>query len=196
MALVAVYVLWLAWSLSWMAAALLANRTVKRLSLWQEIVYRLIVTAGAIMLFGFSPVPRYDMVYRLWPAQYGSVGWAIVSLIVLSFGFSWWARIHLGPRWSSGITREEDRHVIQTGPYALVRHPIYTGIIAASFATAAVFGTPWSVVGAVVMASGFVLKASLEERYLRRELGPGAYDAYAKRVPMLVPFLTSLHFKT
>jgi protein-S-isoprenylcysteine O-methyltransferase Ste14 len=69
-----------------------------------------------------------------------------------------------------------------------VRHPIYTGIILAALATAAQLGTALAVAGAVVLWVGFWIKARLEERFLRDELGEGAYDAYRQRVPMLVPF--------
>jgi protein-S-isoprenylcysteine O-methyltransferase Ste14 len=69
-----------------------------------------------------------------------------------------------------------------------VRHPIYTGIITAALATAVVKGTPFAIAGALLMTFGFWIKATLEERFLREHLGPGAYDSYRRRVPMLVPF--------
>ena len=53
---------------------------------------------------------------------------------------TWWARIYLGPLWSSVITRKKDHKIIDTGPYALMRHPIYTGLIIALLATAAAEG--------------------------------------------------------
>ena len=78
--------------------------------------------------------------------------------------------------------------MIDTGPYAIVRHPIYTGIILAAFATAAIKGTVFALAGAAIMTLGFWIKARLEERFLRQELGAAGYDAYSRRVPMLVPF--------
>ena len=67
--------------------------------------------------------------------------------------------------------------------------PVDTGIALAVFDTAVIRGTPTAFLGVALMTLGFYAKARLEERFLREELGPEAYDAYAKRVPMLVPFL-------
>jgi protein-S-isoprenylcysteine O-methyltransferase Ste14 len=78
--------------------------------------------------------------------------------------------------------------VIDTGPYAIVRHPIYTGILLAVLGTAAAKGTVLGLVGALTITLGVWLKALLEERWLRQELEPEAYDNYRRRVPMLLPF--------
>ena len=117
---------------------------------------------------------------------------ARIFLALLTFGgifFAWWARIHLGRLWSGSITRKEGHHVVDTGPYRLVRHPIYTGLIGATIATATAAATVTAVVGAVLITFGMWLKARTEERFLTEELGPEAYAAYQRRVPMLVPFV-------
>jgi protein-S-isoprenylcysteine O-methyltransferase Ste14 len=103
------------------------------------------------------------------------------------FAFTWWARMHLGQLWSSSVTRKTNHQVVDTGPYALVRHPIYTGVIVATVATAVQRGTALSLTGAALMILGWYVKARLEERFLREQLGPDNYDAYARQVPMLVP---------
>jgi protein-S-isoprenylcysteine O-methyltransferase Ste14 len=109
-------------------------------------------------------------------------------LIVLGFAFAWWARIYLGPVWSSSVTRKVNHRVIDSGPYALVRHPIYTGILLAVYATTAAKGTVLGIAAAVLVTVGFWLKARLEERWLCTELGTGEYSAYRRKVPMLLPF--------
>jgi protein-S-isoprenylcysteine O-methyltransferase Ste14 len=78
--------------------------------------------------------------------------------------------------------------VIDTGPYSLVRHPIYTGILLAVVATAAAKGTVFGVAGALTIMLGLWMKARLEESWLSEELDNSAYEAYRRRVPMLVPF--------
>jgi protein-S-isoprenylcysteine O-methyltransferase Ste14 len=83
----------------------------------------------------------------------------------------------------------QGHRLIDTGPYALVRHPIYTGLIAAALATAVAEGTAPALLGGAMMALGLWLKASLEERFLCEELGRETYDAYRRRVPMLIPSL-------
>jgi protein-S-isoprenylcysteine O-methyltransferase Ste14 len=102
--------------------------------------------------------------------------------------FTWWARLHIGRLWSGSITRKADHYIVDTGPYALVRHPIYTGLILAIIATAAAQATVTSILGAVLIAGGFWLKAKIEERFLTAELGVEAYGSYRRRVPMLLPF--------
>ena len=124
---------------------------------------------------------------RLWVLS-DDVSWALVGVVTLGFLFAWWARIYLGSLWSGWITKKAGHHIVDTGPYALVRHPIYTGLILSAFATAIQRGTLVALLGAAVMAWGFWIKARLEERFLREELGPEAYDSYRRRVPMLVPF--------
>ena len=79
--------------------------------------------------------------------------------------------------------------MIDTGPYALVRHPIYSGVIFAALTTALVRASPAGLLGFVLLAVGFSMTAKIEERFLREQLGAEAYDAYSRRVGMLVPML-------
>jgi len=84
---------------------------------------------------------------------------------------------------------EAGHHVVDTGPYRLVRHPIYSGLIFAAFATAIQKGTPFALLGAAMVTLAFCIKARREERFLRAELGENTYDAYARKTAMLVPFV-------
>jgi protein-S-isoprenylcysteine O-methyltransferase Ste14 len=119
-----------------------------------------------------------------------SVGalWILLALIVAGFLFAWWARIHLGTLWSGTITRKEGHRVVDTGPYAMVRHPIYTGLLLAAFATAVARGRWEALLGAALFALGCWIKARQEETFLSETLGPD-YAAYRQRVHMLVPYL-------
>jgi protein-S-isoprenylcysteine O-methyltransferase Ste14 len=116
-------------------------------------------------------------------------GWAMVGATVAGLAFTWWARLHIGRLWSSSVTRKADHRVVDTGPYAIVRHPIYTGIIIAALATSLLPPTVETIAGAACIALGVYVKARVEESFLREQLGEDAYAAYARRVPMLVPFL-------
>jgi protein-S-isoprenylcysteine O-methyltransferase Ste14 len=169
---------WLAWVVSWALAAMWVNRTVAKPVGSDELRSRLTVGTGAALLFwGFRDAPGYT----------GAFGWSLFAVVVLGFVFAWWARLHLGRLWSGRVTRKEGHRVVNTGPYAIVRHPIYTGIIVSAFA-AGIAERRWlALLGAVVIAAGFWLRARLEERFLTTELGP-AYEAYKRQVPMLIPF--------
>ncbi|HYL59405.1 MAG TPA: isoprenylcysteine carboxylmethyltransferase family protein, partial [Candidatus Acidoferrales bacterium] len=126
---------------------------------------------------------------QLW--RLGSaLNWTMVALAIVGFSFTWWARIHLGPLWSDfGVTKKAGHHVVDTGPYRLVRHPIYLGITVAAFATAIEKGTSFALAGAAALTLAFFAKARREERFLRVELGNDAYGAYARKTAMLVPFV-------
>ena len=84
--------------------------------------------------------------------------------------------------------KKADHHVVDTGPYRLVRHPIYFGLIFAAIATAIEKGTSFALFGAAIATFALYTKAQREERFLRVELGEDAYDAYARKTAMLVPF--------
>ncbi len=180
-AMAAIYGAWIAWFLSWFAAALWKRPAARTAA--NQTPYRLILCAGIVLLF-WSP-PAVAPLWHLPPAGM----WASLMLAVLGFAFCWWARLHLGVYWSSNVGRKADHRIVDTGPYAVVRHPIYTGVILAGFATAAAKGTAPALLGAGIMTVSWYVKARLEERFLRQELGADAYDGYAARTAMLVPFI-------
>jgi len=182
---IAIVGLWLIWVLSWLAAAWWSNNTEKRAGLKTELSYRIVLVAGAVLLW--VPAHGYTGPLRLW--QIGWTGaWVCVVLEALGFAFCWWARIHLGRLWSASITRKADHRVIDAGPYAIVRHPIYTGVLLAVLATAAAKGTVFGVGATLLIVLGLWMKARFEERWLSQELGADAYADYRRRVPMLLPF--------
>jgi protein-S-isoprenylcysteine O-methyltransferase Ste14 len=176
---------WAIWVLSWLIAASWSNRTEARPRLRSELVYRIVTVVGMLLLFARRLVGHEP---RLWETPL-EVQWCLVGLAAVGFAFCWWARIHLGRMWSSSVTRKADHHIVDTGPYSLVRHPIYTGIIVAAAATAALEATPLAFAGLMLVIIGFWIKARLEERFLRNELGSEVYDAYARRTGMLFPGL-------
>jgi len=182
----ACYVIWAAWALSWWLAALWSSRAESRASVAEQVPYRLLNISGFVLLFAVQ-TRRYHGPLRLWTLP-TSAGWAMATLCLVGFAFAWWARIHLGRLWSAFVTRKADHHIIDTGPYGMVRHPIYTGIILAAFALAIEKGTVFALAGALLSSLGFWIKARLEEGFLREQLGAHVYDTYRRRVPMLLPF--------
>ena len=177
--------LWLIWWASWLLAAFWRERAAKQPPRRSQIVYRVLVVAGVIFLFD-RVIPALDVRLWVWPP---TLQWALVVVSVCGFAFTWWARIHLGKLWSSNVGRKADHHIVDTGPYGIVRHPIYTGILIASSATAVLRATAGACLGVAILTAGWYVKARLEERFLREQLGQENYDAYARRVPMLLPFM-------
>ncbi|MER9583598.1 isoprenylcysteine carboxylmethyltransferase family protein [Mesorhizobium sp. M0276] len=185
----AITLLWLIWVVSWAAAAFWADKASKRAGFRAEAPYRAALMTGTILLF--IPAHNYVGRLRLWSPNLAEA-WICVALIAVGFALCWWARLHLGRLWSGTVTAKAGHRVVDTGPYGLVRHPIYTGLLLAILATMAAKGTVWGVAGALLLTIGIVMKAKLEECFLRSELG-SAYDDYIRRVPMLVPFAPVWH---
>jgi protein-S-isoprenylcysteine O-methyltransferase Ste14 len=182
----AIGVIWAGWLASWVAAAVWSSRIEARPRFGSQLLYEALTRIGAVLMA--IPALRPGPKAQLWRTA-EAIGWMMVVVTAAGVAFTWWARIHLGRLWSSRVTRKADHRVVDTGPYGLVRHPIYTGIILATLATMIVEGTVSALVGAAMMVVGWYVKARLEEGFLRQELGASAYDDYARRVPMLVPFL-------
>ena len=174
--------LWVIWALSWLVAAIWSSRPHSRAGLISQLPYRLITTAGFVLLFGFGRTDHHFVSLPQW------VGWILTVLTAVGFGLAWWARLHLGKLWSAFVTRKDEHRVIETGPYGIVRHPIYTGVILAAVTIAILKGNLCALIGAFFIVVGFWIKARLEERFLSQELGPETYAAYRRRVPMLIPF--------
>jgi protein-S-isoprenylcysteine O-methyltransferase Ste14 len=147
--------------------------------------YRGLALVGAFLLFGRSARPSSDVVF--WQLDVAAE-WFTVVISALGLMFASWARVHLGRLWSGQVTRKENHHIVTTGPYALMRHPIYGGVIVAALATAALRGTLSGLLGASFIAAALYIKARLEEHFLREELGMEGYAAYVRRVPMFMPF--------
>ncbi len=177
--------LWIAWAFSWYVAALWSSPAAKRAGIRRELGYRIVLIAGGVLLA--VPSLGHGGALRVWHVTRPEA-WACVAFEAAGFAFCWWARLHLGRLWSGQITRKADHRVVDTGPYGIVRHPIYTGILLAVFATAAAKGTLLAIAGAIAITVALWMKARLEENWLRSELGAEGYDEYRWRVPMLIPF--------
>jgi protein-S-isoprenylcysteine O-methyltransferase Ste14 len=175
---------WSLWALSWILAAFWSAPAVERQS-WRAVW----LPYGLIVLSIVFPVVWHQAGFetsRWW--NVGRAGaYALAVATVPGFLFAWWARLHLGPLWSAAISRKPDHRVVDTGPYAVVRHPIYTGILWAALATDVAAASLPALVSFAALFGGFWLKARAEERFLAAQLGQQAYEAYRQQVPMLVP---------
>jgi protein-S-isoprenylcysteine O-methyltransferase Ste14 len=176
---------WIAWAVSWTIAAVWSGKTVRKPATPATWLYRLLLLVGGVLLY--YRTARWLGAGRLFHVGFDG-GYALAGLAILGFVFAWWARIHLGRLWSGSVTLKEGHHVVESGPYAIVRHPIYTGLLLAVIATAVALATIPSLLSIAFIAAGIWLKARIEEDWLRAELGEGEYDSYRRRVPMLVPF--------
>jgi protein-S-isoprenylcysteine O-methyltransferase Ste14 len=188
-------ILWIVWYASWIAAVAWSAKTKVQMRTDMFGLHRSLLAFGAVLLFIpsdggdlFGVASSAWLTQKLWHEP-DWVAWSLFALVALGFGFCWWARVHLGRLWSGYVTLKEGHYLVDTGPYGLVRHPIYSGIIFSALATAILRASPAGFFGAILIVAGVSMTAKIEERFLREQLGAEPYDAYSRRVAMLVPLL-------
>ena len=109
-----------------------------------------------------------------------------VLLVVAGAAFAIWARHTLGSNWSGAVTIKTGHRLIRSGPYALVRNPIYTGDIVIVLGMALALGEVRGLVGVAVMVVAVWHKGRTEERFLLAEFG-AEYAEYQREVGFLLP---------
>jgi protein-S-isoprenylcysteine O-methyltransferase Ste14 len=172
--------LWLVFVVVWFAWARAVKPTALRVtSRGTWLVVRLLIVALVFAAFRYrvlqlSPFPR-DMATS-------AIG---LALCVGGLAFALWARAALGANWSQEPSVKEEHELVTAGPYRLVRHPIYTGILVALVGTALIAGlVGWIVV--VVTSAMFAWRVRVEEQLMEQTF-PGAYATYRQHTKALVP---------
>ena len=177
---------WLTFLIVWMLAALSTKRSVYRESRTQRLRYTLPIVAAYFLLVNGNRLP-YPLIIRV-VLQTAIGAWAGMILCVAGLGFAIWARVVIGRNWSGAVTLKEDHQLVDRGPYRLVRHPIYTGILSMYIATAIVLGHLAGCIGVVIVFASFWIKLIREERVMLNQF-PDEYTAYRQRVKRLIPFV-------
>jgi len=145
----------------------------------------LIVCAAALLLLPNIPLPLLDERF-LPPGALCFWGGSLVTAGGLLFSI--WARRYLGKNWSQAVTVKEGHELITSGPYALVRHPIYTGLLLAFVGSAVALGE-WRGLLAVALVFGALWrKLRLEDKWMRAQFGE-TYEAYSRRIATLVSYI-------
>ena len=116
------------------------------------------------------------------------IAWIGFFITVAGLAFTCWARVILGRNWSGVVQLKQDHELIVRGPYSIVRHPIYTGLLLAFLGSAVAVGRWRALLAAAIVGISFWRKLRLEERWLC-ELFGAQYRDYMKRVKALVPWV-------
>ena len=178
--------LWIAWLLVWLVAAAFTARTIAHQSGLSRLAHSLPVWAGAVLLLSHDR--SSGSLFRALLPPRAWIAWLGVVVTALGLGFAGWARAHLGRFWSGTVTLKAEHAIVRTGPYALTRHPIYTGLFVALAGTALTRDTIAGALGAALILLGFLFKIGQEERLLIGHFG-AAYRTYQEEVPRLIPRL-------
>jgi protein-S-isoprenylcysteine O-methyltransferase Ste14 len=124
---------------------------------------------------------------RFVPAELWIV-WLGFFLTIAGLAFACWARVILGRNWSGVVQLKKDHELIVRGPYSIVRHPIYTGLLLAFLGTALAIGAWRGLIATAIVAVSFWRKLRMEERWLCELFGE-QYADYMRRVKALVPWV-------
>jgi len=178
--------LWIGWAAYWSATASNVKPAVRREGLVSRALHIVPLAAAVLLLLprgavlpslGARFVPRGEIGY-----------WAGAAITFAGLLFAVQARRWLGRNWSGTVTVKQDHELVTGGPYAVVRHPIYTGLLAAFLGSAIALGEWRGLVSVVLVWVAFARKIRLEERWMQERFGD-AYARYRERVPALVPRL-------
>jgi protein-S-isoprenylcysteine O-methyltransferase Ste14 len=179
-------VAWIAFLVYWLIKAV-GTKTTQRLEPAASRILRALALVIAIVLFSTTRIPLHWLYLQLCPQGFWSF-WVGAAVMMAGVFFAVWAREHLGRNWSGSVTIKQGHELITSGPYAVVRHPIYTGILAGLLGTAIALTQVRGFVAVAVFFFGYWFKLRIEEEWMRSQFGE-TYAAYTRRTAALVPFL-------
>jgi protein-S-isoprenylcysteine O-methyltransferase Ste14 len=150
-------------------------------------ILRSFICLIAIALLLTTHIPLPWLYLQLWPAGLWPF-WLGAAVTIAGLLFAVWAREYLGSNWSSAVTIKQGHELITTGPYAVVRHPIYTGVLTGLLGTAIALSQVRGLIVFALFFLAFWIKLCMEEQWMRSQFGD-AYVAYAHHTAALVPYL-------
>jgi protein-S-isoprenylcysteine O-methyltransferase Ste14 len=179
-------VVWIAFLIYWRIKA--ANtKSTQRLEPAASGILRLLIILVAIVLLSTTWIPLPWLYRPVWRAGFWPF-WLGDAVTVSGLLFAVWAREHLGRNWSSQVSIKQDHELITTGPYAVVRHPIYTGILVGFLGLAIALSEVRGFVVFVLFFLVFWAKLSKEEQWMSSQFGE-TYAKYVHRTAALVPYV-------
>jgi protein-S-isoprenylcysteine O-methyltransferase Ste14 len=177
--------LWLLFIAYWAVAAVGVKRSASRRRWGREIALRLAVILTVVALLQFRSLRQFLAETQSYTSHSSILGWTGAAVCLLGFSLAIYARRHLGRNWGMPMSRKEQPELVTSGPYALIRHPIYTGLILAMLGSAIGVNILWAPL-LVLVGTYFIYSARREETVML-QLFPEQYAAYMARTGMLVP---------
>jgi protein-S-isoprenylcysteine O-methyltransferase Ste14 len=175
---------WLIFVTYWFLAGFRVNKIERREPAGSLAARILVMVPAYYLLFSDDPnlgfLNRRFMPGTEWTFSIGT------ALVWLGIAFAIWARYHIAQFWSASIALRQGHQLIRTGPYAHIRHPIYTGILTAALGTALAVGRYRVLVAFVAMLAGFIWKSTREEKLLASQFGP-AFDEHRRHTGFFLP---------
>ena len=173
---------WLIFILYWAISAFGVKKNVHNKEWRRDAWVRILIVIVIVLLLDLTSY------WQFFGYRFGE-SLRLVGVVLCGAGlaFAVWARAHLGRNWSGIPSIKENHELITSGPYRVVRHPIYTGILVALVGSVLAGGIVW-LAFLVVFSANFLYRIPVEERYMVR-LFPDQYPEYKKRSKVLIPFV-------
>jgi protein-S-isoprenylcysteine O-methyltransferase Ste14 len=178
--------LWLAWLIYWILAARGNKEIARQEGVTSRLLHHAALVGGGVLIACPHVLgPVFERRFHV-----HTFGWFLIGLALTAAGlaFAAAARIWLGGNWSGTVTLKKGHELIQSGPYALVRHPIYTGLLLTLIGTTIAVDRWRALIALPLLLAGILYKITVEERFMRDRFGD-AYAHYRSRVKSLVPFV-------
>jgi protein-S-isoprenylcysteine O-methyltransferase Ste14 len=173
---------WVVFWIYWLAMSLGAKAGQNRWARFAGVRVAVIVVVLLVFrLRAFGKNTSTSLTHDHWLIGIGLALW------VLGLGIAIWARVYLGRNWGMPMSTKQDPELVTSGPYHVVRHPIYSGIILAFIGTGLAVSLFW-LIAAVLTGGYFIYSATVEERNMAR-LFPDTYPPYKQSTKMLIPYL-------
>jgi protein-S-isoprenylcysteine O-methyltransferase len=174
---------WGAFALVWIVGSFANKKTLRGMPAGALILHvALLAVAFDLLLVGWI---RRAIGPRLLPESEW-LDLAASAMQVIGLGFAIWARLHIGRNWSGTVELKEGHALVRSGPYALVRHPIYTGLLLAVLGKAVEHADLAGLMAFALLAFEWKRKSLLEERVMVERFG-AEYEEYRREVKGLVP---------
>ena len=180
--------LWVAFLLIWLISAIKTKPAQQRESVSSRLSYTVFAIAAFYLVFA-KQITQPWLRFHLLQPNLGTEALG-VAITAAGIGFAVWARVYLGGNWSSNVTVKVGHELVRTGPYRLVRHPIYTGMILALLGTALQRAQVRGLIAVVLLYVGFKMKSKIEERAMTSTFG-AEYAEYSRTTGAIVPKLRS-----
>jgi len=175
---------WIALGVVWLAAAGMKKPTLRSLTVGRRIFYFFFALLGFFLLA--RPYSHSGWLGQRFIAEIPAIYYGGFGITVAGALFAIWARLVLGRNWSGRPSVMAGHELITRGPYAVARHPIYTGLLLAAAGTALAIGQWRSIAGFALLFAAFLVKMSAEEQLMMQTF-PEAYPRYRQRVKALIP---------
>jgi protein-S-isoprenylcysteine O-methyltransferase Ste14 len=180
--------LWLFFAFYWLVTSMNVNKMRKREPWGQRLSFLLILAVGSFISIHVSE--RFGIPNRQFVPPLPWIKWLGIALEAAGIAFAIWARNHIGKYWSASVSLREGHQLIRSGPYARIRHPIYTGILLGIAGTVLWAGTYGALVTFAFTLAALGYKAKKEETLLAGEFG-AAFDEHRRRTGFLLPRLSA-----